>query len=61
MVSTSAQGRVLRFFICLFLLIACQVFTGSAHAERRAAIVIGNSDYPFAPLSNPQNDAKLIA
>ncbi|MBB4481293.1 caspase family protein [Rhizobium etli] len=61
MVFTSAQWRVPHFFICLFLLIACQVFTGSAHAEKRAAIVIGNSDYPFAPLSNPQNDAKLIA
>ncbi len=58
---TFAQGRGLRFFICLFLLITCQAFAGSAHAERRAAIVIGNSDYPFAPLSNPHNDAKLIA
>lgn len=34
---------------------------GAAQAERRAAIVVGNSDYPFAPLPNPHNDAKLIA
>lgn len=34
---------------------------GDAHAERRAAIVVGNSDYAFAPLTNPRNDAKLIA
>ncbi len=34
---------------------------GAAQAEKRAAIVVGNSDYPFAPLTNPRNDAKLIA
>src|SRR4051812_13150461 len=34
---------------------------GTELSERRAAIVIGNSDYPFAPLTNPHSDAKLIA
>ena len=37
-------------------------FTGqSAMAEKRIALVIGNSDYTFAPLTNPKNDAKLMA
>ena len=48
------------------LLFACAamlgpLLLGEAHAERRAAIVVGNSDYPFAPLTNPRSDAKLIA
>ena len=48
------------------LLFACAamlgpLLLGEAHAERRAAIVVGNSDYPFAPLANPRSDAKLIA
>jgi type VI secretion system VasD/TssJ family lipoprotein len=30
-------------------------------ASRRLALVIGNSDYPQAPLPNPGNDAQLIA
>jgi uncharacterized caspase-like protein/TPR repeat protein len=33
----------------------------AANAERRAAIVVGNGEYAFAPLTNPKNDAKLIA
>ena len=37
------------------------LWLGQAHAERRAAIVVGNSEYPFAPLTNPRSDAKLIA
>ena len=36
-------------------------FGGNAQAERRAAIVVGNGGYSFAPLTNPRNDAKLIA
>ena len=48
------------------LLFACAAMLGpllsaEAHAERRAAIVVGNSEYPFAPLANPRSDAKLIA
>ncbi|MDM0115710.1 caspase family protein [Variovorax sp. J22R133] len=30
-------------------------------AEKRIALVIGNSQYPKAPLSNPENDARVIA
>ncbi|MEH2626092.1 hypothetical protein V1292_004147 [Bradyrhizobium sp. AZCC 1719] len=33
----------------------------SAAAERRVALVIGNSDYLIAPLKNPRNDAELFA
>lgn len=34
---------------------------GPDGASRRLALVIGNSDYPQAPLPNPGNDAQLIA
>ncbi len=34
---------------------------GSAATEKRIALVIGNSRYPKFPLSNPENDARLIA
>lgn len=37
------------------------LWLAEAHAERRAAVVVGNGDYAFAPLTNPRNDAKLIA
>jgi type VI secretion system VasD/TssJ family lipoprotein len=29
--------------------------------SRRVALVIGNAEYPQAPLANPENDARLIA
>ncbi len=32
-----------------------------AHAERRVALVIGNSAYTFGALANPKNDAELMA
>jgi formylglycine-generating enzyme required for sulfatase activity len=31
-----------------------------AHAERRVALLIGNSAYPDAPLENPHNDVALL-
>lgn len=34
---------------------------GPADAERRMALVIGNSDYAVGPLDNPVNDASLMA
>ncbi|MGR4870500.1 caspase domain-containing protein [Variovorax sp. LARHSF232] len=34
---------------------------GSTAADKRIALVIGNSRYPKFPLSNPENDARLIA
>ncbi|TPQ32359.1 caspase (peptidase) [Bradyrhizobium guangdongense] len=49
----------LRFFAPF--LIALWLSGGSAHAEKRVALVIGNSAYKtVAKLSNPTNDATLI-
>ncbi|RJG45628.1 peptidase [Mesorhizobium sp. DCY119] len=49
--------------ICFAILVVflVQIFASAAQAERRAAIVVGNGEYKFAPLTNPKNDAKLIA
>src|SRR3954464_15839833 len=45
------------FSFLLFIWLAC----GSAHAERRVALVIGNSTYKSVPrLANPVNDAALV-
>ena len=46
--------------VCL-LLLATWLGCGSAHAEHRVALVIGNSAYRSVPLlSNPVNDAALV-
>ncbi|MFC7702179.1 caspase family protein [Bradyrhizobium sp. GCM10028915] len=46
-----------RWFSLFFFILAC----GSAHAERRVALVIGNSAYKSVPrLANPANDAALV-
>ncbi|MCK1480404.1 caspase family protein [Bradyrhizobium sp. 197] len=46
-----------RWFSLFFFILTC----GSAHAERRVALVIGNSAYKSVPrLSNPTNDAALV-
>jgi len=50
--------------ICHSLLVAlcCLTVCDAAHADRRVALVIGNSGYQsVARLTNPANDAKLIA
>ena len=48
--------RAIVVFITLFFL------TVPAHAEKRVALVIGNSSYELiAPLANPKNDAELMA
>ena len=48
-----------RWLAAAVLLIAA---TGSAHAEKRVALVIGNSAYQHArALANPDNDAKLMS
>jgi hypothetical protein len=51
---------------CLPLLLVIIVWfaatTSTAHAEKRVALVIGNSSYVRVPtLSNPENDARAIA
>ncbi|MEJ8823238.1 caspase family protein [Variovorax humicola] len=48
----------------LGLLLALQVFAAHAQdrsADRRIALVIGNSEYSRARLGNPENDARLMA
>jgi Caspase domain len=50
---------VLRFTVALFIF-AC--FSPAAFAERRVALVIGNSTYAHAGrLANPRNDASDVA
>ncbi|MGV7217978.1 caspase family protein [Bradyrhizobium sp. UFLA05-112] len=47
----------------LFVLFVCAIWlgSGSAQAEKRVALVIGNSAYKSAPrLTNPVNDATLV-
>ncbi|TFV43292.1 caspase family protein [Bradyrhizobium niftali] len=52
------MGTFRLFALAIF---AICVGSGSAHAERRVALVIGNSAYKSVPrLSNPANDATLI-
>ena len=53
--------------LALLCLVDARVFaqprstgTTPAPAERRTALVIGNSDYPAAPLRNPGNDARKM-
>ncbi|WP_368744395.1 caspase domain-containing protein [Desertibaculum subflavum] len=46
----------------LVLLIAClTILAAPAQAERRVALVIGNSAYKASPLKNPANDARAMA
>jgi hypothetical protein len=47
------------FVPALLVLLSCCPL---AHAERRIALVVGNSGYQnIAPLANPRNDAQLMA
>jgi len=56
-----AEVRGLQKVLLLFLA-ACWLGCGSAHAERRVALVIGNSAYKNVPrLTNPVHDAALVA
>ena len=57
----SFSSRLMRSLLFACAAMLGPFLLGEAHAERRAAIVVGNSDYPFAPLTNPRSDAKLIA
>jgi Caspase domain len=56
-------GRSMRFGVfAVLLLILAAAHTTSASAERRVALVIGNSAYQNVPkLPNPVNDARAIA
>jgi len=49
------------FRFLVLLAIATWLGCGAAHAERRVALVIGNSAYKNVPrLTNPANDATLV-
>ncbi len=53
----AVMGAFRWFSLVFFILLTC----GSAHAERRVALVIGNSAYKSVPrLANPANDAALV-
>ena len=49
---------IITLVICVFL---CVPVVGDAATGRRIALVIGNSNYPGAPLKNPVNDATDMA
>jgi hypothetical protein len=51
----------LRSLFFLFIALLCSTIAAPAHAERRVALVIGNSAYPLARLDNPKHDAELMA
>lgn len=47
--------------LCVLLILGIWLGCGSAHAEKRVALVIGNSAYKNVPrLANPVNDATLV-
>ncbi|MDD1532670.1 MULTISPECIES: caspase family protein [unclassified Bradyrhizobium] len=51
----------MRFRLLALLIVASWFGTGAAHAERRVALVMGNSAYKnVARLANPANDAALV-
>ena len=57
---TGMAGIVSRSIVAAFLL--CAGLLAPAHAEKRVALVIGNSAYQTVPkLPNPDNDAKLMS
>lgn len=57
--STRKSGFHLRRLAFAFLM--CLLVTAGEAAERRVALVIGNSGYKDAPLANPGNDARLVS
>jgi hypothetical protein len=53
---------VARLAICWLILISVLLAAGTAKAEKRVALVIGNSSYQYiSKLDNPSNDARLVA
>jgi len=47
--------------VSLVLVAAVCLGAVPAHAEKRVALVIGNSEYKVGPLANPANDADAVA
>lgn len=58
MMKSPGSLKLYRFFLAAALLLVCQ----PAFAEKRVALVLGNSAYQnVAPLPNPVNDGAVIA
>lgn len=55
------QALPIRIFLILFILFLIHPSALQAAAERRTALVIGNSTYGSGPLKNPVNDAVDVA
>jgi len=54
--------RSFELFASVVLMLAAVLIQGrDAMAERRLALVIGNSAYRTSPLANPANDAGLMS
>jgi TPR repeat protein len=52
----------MRSTLCMAAILVCVLLASTANAEKRIALVIGNSTYQnVAPLDNPKNDAALMA
>jgi formylglycine-generating enzyme required for sulfatase activity len=49
-----------RLFLSIFIVLCVALTSNSVLAEKRVALVIGNSNYTFGPLANPKNDAALM-
>lgn len=57
MLNTALCNKILT----LTLVAGCAVYSSSALAQNKVALVIGNSSYQFNPLKNPVNDARSMA
>lgn len=62
----ATQGTAMRWLcVALWLVLALgatsPVQAQARPADKRIALVIGNSQYPKVPLDNPENDARLMA
>jgi hypothetical protein len=55
------RAAFLLIVILFALALAASALAGSAQAERRVALVIGNGAYKAGPLKNPPNDARDMA
>jgi len=60
-VSFRNRWPILTCILAGCLMLACLLAPGAALAERRVALVIGNSAYAESPLRNPVNDARALA
>src|SRR5436305_9476057 len=56
-----AMPRIYRLVAALLVLVPFAFASGAARAEKRIALVIGNSGYQAGALNTPANDVGLIA